>query len=518
MTMNWVGWIVSGVVLLLLFAAGAILKNPVRLLITGERTEGIVVGMAESGSLQAPMVEFVTSTGERVSVKGRSYSASPSARVGDTITVAYDPSYPKDTQILSLGEFPLVPAGVVLGFTALIILLWVSAILISGDSALGDPLHLLPTIISRFRLNPVRFPIIFMLSVVIPVCGIGTYVTSRHALDMRSNGIKAVGHVIGFQEKKVKRFRSMKTRTAHYSEIAFEDVSGTAHTILGGEKDVLLSPPKIGDVVEVIYLASHPDQGRVNTWGNLYLYPLFLGPVTLASLVLLGLVLNGTIAPSASEPGSQRKLKTSGVPAVATVIEANPEAQLLHYRIDKDTRIPTANLDDFDSFELTLGIWKPSQADAKLKKGDQFRAYLDSRKPSKNFYVDLNDKIGYDPLVKSIEEEEGDTPLHKAANRGNKDVVELLLTKGADVNAKNTEGVTPLHWAALQGEKYVAELLLARGADVNVKDTDGRTPLHWAEELGSQDIAKLLLAKGADANAKDNDGKTPAELSGVSGK
>lgn len=404
MTTNWVGWIVSGVVLLLLFAAGAILKNPVRLLITGERTEGIVVGMAESGSLQAPMVEFVTSTGERVSVKGRSYSASPSARVGDTITVAYDPSYPKDAQILSLGEFPLVPAGVVLGFTALIILLWVSAILISGDSALGDPLHLLPTIISRFRLNPVRFPVIFMLSVVIPVCGIGTYVTSRHALDMRSNGIKAVGHVIGFQEKRIKRTYRRAAYTAHYSEIAFEDVSGTAHTILGASTDELLSSPlKIGDVVEVIYLASHPDQGRVIRWGYLYGGPLVLGSMTLASLVMLGLVLNGTIAPC--EPGSNSKLKTSGVPAVATVIEANPEAQLLHYRIDKDTRIPTANLDDFDSFELTLGTWKSSQADAKLKKGDQFRAYLDSRKPSKNFYVDLSDKIGYDPLVKSLEEE-----------------------------------------------------------------------------------------------------------------
>lgn len=151
MTMNWVGWIVSGVVLLLLFAVGAILKNPVRLLITGERTEGIVVGMAKSGSLQAPIFEFVTSTGERVSAEGRSYSAWNSARVGDTFTVAYDPSHPKNAQLLSLGQFPLGIAGILLGFAAFIILIWISRIL-AGDSTFDDPLHLLPAVISHFRL------------------------------------------------------------------------------------------------------------------------------------------------------------------------------------------------------------------------------------------------------------------------------------------------------------------------------------------------------------------------------
>lgn len=138
MTTNWIGWMLSVIVLLLLFATGAILQNPVRLLITGKKAEGVVVGMATSpGSigqdfLQAPIFEFVTST---------------------------------------------------------------------------------------------------------------------------------------------------------------------------------------GDVVEVIYPPRRPDEGILNTWGELYPPPLFFGLMTLSFLVLFGLVLNGTIAPITSEPGSQRELKTSGVPA-----------------------------------------------------------------------------------------------------------------------------------------------------------------------------------------------------------
>ncbi|MFH0989284.1 MAG: DUF3592 domain-containing protein [bacterium] len=397
----------SAIVLLLLFAVGAILQNPVRLLITGKRAEGIVVGMATSpgssgeDSVQAPLVEFVTSTGERVRVSGREYDASPSAHVGDAITVAYDPSYPKDAQLLLLKEFVIV--GVILGFIAFIILLWISGILISGNSALDDPFHLLPVIISHLRLNPVRFPVLFLLSIVIPVCGIGTYVFSKRALDLRFNGIKTVGRVIGYQTKR----NSDDMLTSDYPEIAYEDVSGTQHTILGSSSSGPLSSPlKTGDVVEVIYLVRHPNEAMVNTWDELYLYPLFFGFMEIAFLVLLGLVLSGSIALSTSETGSQEKLKTSGVPAVATMIKANPEARLLQFRIDRGTRIPNVNADDFNSFEIERSDWKPSQAEAGLKKGDQFRAYVDPRNPVKNFYIDFSDRIGNDPFVQSLWDED----------------------------------------------------------------------------------------------------------------
>jgi hypothetical protein len=398
----------SAIVLLLLFVVGWILSNSVRLLITGKRAEGIVVGMATSpgssgqDSLQSPMVEFVSSTGEQIRASGRSYSASPSTRVGDAVTVAYDPLHPQDAQLLLLSEFS--GAGFILGFIALIILLWISGILLSGDSTLDDPFHLLSAVISHFRLDPVRFPVIFLLSVVVPVCGIGTYVHAKDALELRSHGIKTVGHVVGSQVES-SDLKDGSTASGEHLIIEYQDASGTAHTI---RRSLVtwLSRQKVGDEVEVISPVHHPERGVVNTWDEIYPPAIFFGFMTLAFLVVFGLVLSGTIAPSKSDPESQRKLETSGVPAVATVIEANPEARVLRYRIDKDARKPTASLDNFISVENTLSDWKPSQADARLKKGDQFRAYLDPLKPGQNFYVDFSDRIGYDPLVKSMEDED----------------------------------------------------------------------------------------------------------------
>ncbi len=92
----------------------------------------------------------------------------------------------------------------------------------------------------------------------------------------------------------------------------------------------------------------------------------------------------------------------------------------------------------------------------------------------------------------------GSTPLHCAVRYGHKEVAELLIAKGADVNAKDTRGRTPMHCAARYGHKEVAELLIAKGADINAKDTRGRTPIALAINQGRKEIAKLLLSKSGD--------------------
>ena len=106
---------------------------------------------------------------------------------------------------------------------------------------------------------------------------------------------------------------------------------------------------------------------------------------------------------------------------------------------------------------------------------------------------------------------EGMTPLHYAAYRDYKEIVELLIAKGADVNAKQVDGMTPLHNAAVRRHKEVAELLIANGADVNAKGGTGDTPLHNAANNAYKDVVELLIAKGADVNAKDDVGKTPLD-------
>ena len=100
-------------------------------------------------------------------------------------------------------------------------------------------------------------------------------------------------------------------------------------------------------------------------------------------------------------------------------------------------------------------------------------------------------------------------PLRLAAEFGRKEIAELLIAKGADVNVKDFTDLTLLHFAAQKGHNEVAELLIANSADVNAKERRGRTPLHTAAYWGGKEVAALLIAKGADVNAKDKSAATP---------
>ncbi|RDW85168.1 hypothetical protein BP6252_02758 [Coleophoma cylindrospora] len=103
----------------------------------------------------------------------------------------------------------------------------------------------------------------------------------------------------------------------------------------------------------------------------------------------------------------------------------------------------------------------------------------------------------------------GRTPLIYTAQQGYEAVVKLLLEKGAEIEAKDTYGRTPLMYAAGGGEEAAVKLLLEKGAEIEAKDTYGRTPLTYAAQQGYEAVVKLLLEKGAEIEAKDTDGRTP---------
>jgi cytohesin len=130
--------------------------------------------------------------------------------------------------------------------------------------------------------------------------------------------------------------------------------------------------------------------------------------------------------------------------------------------------------------------------------------------------------------VKFKYEKNGITALHMAASICNKELVDLLISKGADVNSKDNTGTTPLHYALgcspkggldslKEGWKEVAELLLAKGADINAQGYYWWTPLHFAVKNNSKEAVELLLSKGADVNLKDIDDRTPLYYAGKAG-
>jgi ankyrin repeat protein len=109
------------------------------------------------------------------------------------------------------------------------------------------------------------------------------------------------------------------------------------------------------------------------------------------------------------------------------------------------------------------------------------------------------------------------TALNAAAAAGNRAMVELLLSRCANVNSKDGGGATPLWIAVNKNYPSVIEVLLANKADVNVPDNSGNTPLLTAAGHGQVKIAQTLLAAGADPNMETNQGRTPLSFAAGSG-
>lgn len=91
----------------------------------------------------------------------------------------------------------------------------------------------------------------------------------------------------------------------------------------------------------------------------------------------------------------------------------------------------------------------------------------------------------------------GASVLHYAVMRGNPEILQLLLERGADVNSRTKTGTTPLHTAVLYNRYEVAEKLLAKGADLNAQSASGATPLALAIAAKNRNIADLLRDRGA---------------------
>ncbi|PNJ09248.1 ANKRD27 isoform 4, partial [Pongo abelii] len=96
----------------------------------------------------------------------------------------------------------------------------------------------------------------------------------------------------------------------------------------------------------------------------------------------------------------------------------------------------------------------------------------------------LNDPSVVTPFSR---DDRGHTPLHVAALCGQASLIDLLVSKGAVVNATDYHGATPLHLACQKGYQSVTLLLLHYKASAEVQDNNGNTPLHLACTYGHED-------------------------------
>ena len=99
--------------------------------------------------------------------------------------------------------------------------------------------------------------------------------------------------------------------------------------------------------------------------------------------------------------------------------------------------------------------------------------------------------------------------LLSAVRSRNVRLVRELLSKGADVNARDKHCETALMLAVESPSTALSQALIAAGADVNARDVVGWTALHSAVDAGNASQVRLLLSKQADIEAADENGWTP---------
>lgn len=134
------------------------------------------------------------------------------------------------------------------------------------------------------------------------------------------------------------------------------------------------------------------------------------------------------------------------------------------------------------------------------------------------------------PQFEDDEIPQNDWGLHRAATKGDIEMIEFALQNGQSPNHIK-DGISPLHSAAWSGNEACAKLLLAHGADVNIGSVQlakqgsmvdlsnktaafpiGFTPLHLASLYGHTSIVRLLLDHGAHTSLLDRNGFTSASL------
>ncbi|KAF0247509.1 MAG: ankyrin repeat protein [bacterium] len=188
----------------------------------------------------------------------------------------------------------------------------------------------------------------------------------------------------------------------------------------------------------------------------------------------------------------------------------------------------------------------------------------------KDGYTWLNDAVARNNILETkmwlslgvnVETQDisGKTALMEGSRKGYKEIVRLLLDKGADVNNHDSyNGNTALIYAAIYGQTEIAEMLLKKGANVNAKSHEyqtalivacqpsiyscepgnietlkllikngasindinalGKTSLMMASNCSNEDIVRVLLNAGADSDIKDRKGQTALMIAIENGK
>ncbi len=105
--------------------------------------------------------------------------------------------------------------------------------------------------------------------------------------------------------------------------------------------------------------------------------------------------------------------------------------------------------------------------------------------------------IELNPELVNQPDQRGFTPLIMAAYMGQKEIAELLLEIGADIDGLDAVGSSALMGVSFKGDVEIASMLIAKGANVYIQNQRGETALSFAKNYQQTEIEKMLVEAGA---------------------
>ena len=130
--------------------------------------------------------------------------------------------------------------------------------------------------------------------------------------------------------------------------------------------------------------------------------------------------------------------------------------------------------------------------------------------------VDVNEK-GSLVSMRTGRTVEGATALWAASCENRREIAQLLLISGANVNTSTTTNSTPMRVAAFNGHYQIMELLYSNGADINIPSTLGQSPLLAAAICNRDKAIMFLLERGANVSQKTINGYTVFHVAAAKG-
>jgi hypothetical protein len=197
----------------------------------------------------------------------------------------------------------------------------------------------------------------------------------------------------------------------------------------------------------------------------------------------------------------------------------------LNYLIDNGADVNARNSSGDSVLLMAAQKNKKDAGELLLQHGaDIFATNTENNSPLRVAFMDLNvEKWFINSETMLMRDGSGNTPLHYAAEWKYKKSAEMLIDKGAAVNAVNANGESAVFAATKGNSPELIDLLVSKGAiidsrSVSARDNLGNTPVHAAVKWDSGNAAKTLLSHGVDVNAQNLNGKTALSEACKSGK